>query len=93
VRNTRLPKTQDSSSIRTHLLELASSLDLLHLLQFQRDTYPDRESHTHLRRYSSHMLLISSGLVGQDIRHLDKIWVLGLVWWQSLALMAYEVQV
>ena len=39
------------------------------------------------------MLLISSGLVGQDIRRLDKISVLGLVWWRSLALMAYEVQV
>ena len=56
------------------MLEAASSLDHLLLLPFQRDTYPDREFHSPLPRALQRILLTSSGLVGQDMRHLDKIW-------------------
>jgi hypothetical protein len=58
------------------MLEAASSLDHLFLPPFQRDTYPDREFHSPLQRTLWRILLTSSGLVGQDIRHLDKIWLL-----------------
>src|SRR3989442_10721278 len=58
------------------MLEAASSLDHLLLLPFQRDTYPDREFHSPLPRALQRILLTSSGLVGQDMRHLDKIGLL-----------------
>ena len=55
------------------MLEVASSLGYLLLPSFERDTYPDREFHSPLQRALQRMFLISSGLVGQDMRHLDRI--------------------
>ncbi len=55
------------------MLEAASRLDDLLLLPFERDTYPDREFSSPLWRALQHMLLTSSGLLGQDMRHLDKL--------------------
>jgi hypothetical protein len=68
--------------LTAHMLEAASSLDHLFLPPFQRDTYLDREFNSPLQRTLQRILLTSSGLVGQDMRHLDKIWVLGPVWWE-----------
>jgi len=62
--------------VTAHILEAASSLDHLFLPPFERDTYPDREFSSPLRRALQRLLLTSSGLVGQDMRHLDKIWIL-----------------
>src|SRR6266849_2961904 len=45
--------SKNPNMVTAYLLESASSLDLLLLLQFRRDTYPDRESHTPLRHRSS----------------------------------------
>src|SRR5258708_33306354 len=56
------------------MLEAASSLDCLLLPPFQRDAYPDREFYSPMPRALQRRLLTSSGLVGQDMRHLDKIW-------------------
>ena len=56
-----------------HTLEAASRLDPLLLPPFQQDTYPDREFHSSLPHALLRLLLISEGLVGQDMRHLDKI--------------------
>ncbi len=65
--------------LTTHTLEAPSSLDRLLLPLFQRDTYPDREFHSPLQRNLQRILLTSSGLVGQDIRHLDKIWLIRIL--------------
>lgn len=70
------------------ILEVASSLDHLLLPPFQRDTYPDREFSSPLRQALRHMLLTSGGLVGQDMRHLDKIWVAWYASNQEVALVA-----
>jgi len=55
------------------MLEAASHLDDLLLLPFERDTCPDRKFSSLMPRALHCMLLISNGLVGQDMRHLDKI--------------------
>lgn len=55
------------------MLEAASRLDDLLLLPFERDTCPDREFSSLMPRALHCMLLISNGLAGQDMRHLDKI--------------------
>jgi hypothetical protein len=55
------------------MLEAASRLDDLLLLPFERDTCPDRKFSSLMPRALHCMLLISNGLVGQDMRHLDKI--------------------
>ena len=55
------------------MLKAASSLGYLLLPSFERDTYPDREFHSPLRRALQSMLLTLSGPVGQDMHHLDKI--------------------
>jgi len=55
------------------MLEAASRLDDFLLLPFERDTYPGREFSSPMPRALHCMLLISNGLVGQDMRHLDKI--------------------
>jgi hypothetical protein len=55
------------------MLETASRVDHLLLPPFQRDTYPDREFHSPLRRALQRVILPSSGLMGQDICHSDNI--------------------
>ena len=63
-----------SHIVTAYMLEATSSLDYLLLPSFGRDAYPDREFHSPLRRVPQRMFRTSSGLIGQDMRHLDKIW-------------------
>jgi hypothetical protein len=68
------------------MLEAASSLGYLLLPSFERDTYPDREFPPPLQHALQRMFLTSIGLIGQDMRHLDKIWVMltySLLDWKS----------
>jgi hypothetical protein len=58
------------------MLEAASGLDHLLLSPFGRDPYPGHEFLLPLEFTLRQMFLSSKGLRGQDMGHVDRIWLL-----------------